>query len=240
MADANIPSVEIPIVTVPPDINGGRVFSLGHNSKFAGDQFTGNGTHALDVQVTNVDTINKPPIANAIATPISGNAPLAVSMNGGASADPDGSVVAYSWDFGDFTTGTGPVNSHVFTQPGVYPVTLTVTDNRGASSAKKINVSVAGAPTVAPTGLQKVGQGCCDTYGDFAWNRIPGAEAYQIEMDPTLGCIAGTYDDVITGNVSSGRVQAVGLCLGTQYDARIRARANGLWGPWSSTIHFTL
>jgi hypothetical protein len=239
-AQASIPAVQIPIVTVPPDIDGGTVFSLGHNSKFTNEVFADNGEHDLDIQVTNTDTINKPPIANAIASPISGPAPLAVSMNGGASADPDGSIVAYNWDFGDFTTGTGPINSHIFNQPGNYPVTLTVTDNQGAATATVIHVAVGGAPTAAPTGLQKVGSGCCDTYGDFAWNRIPGAERYQVEMDPTVGCIAGTYSNTIEGNVSSGRVQAVGLCLGTQYDAKIRAQANGLWGPWSSTIHFTL
>jgi hypothetical protein len=33
---------------------------------------------------------------------------------------------------------------------------------------------------------------------------------------------------------------AVGLCLGSNYDASIRARANGTWGPYSSSINFNL
>lgn len=54
------------------------------------------------------------------------------------SADQDGRVVRYAWTFGD---GTGQQGyearpSHVFRQPGSYPVTVTVTDDEGCSTRR--------------------------------------------------------------------------------------------------------
>ena len=68
-----------------------------------------------------------------------------------------------------------------------------------------------------------------------------GADAYEVFMDGYFlgGCVTD-HGAVISGQVSTGRVQAVGLCLGSQYDVSIRARANGVWGPWSGSIHITL
>lgn len=60
-----------------------------------------------------------------------------VTLDAGASSDPDGSVVEYAWDFGDGQTATGAqqVVRHTYAQPGSYTVTLTVTDDEGCSEA---------------------------------------------------------------------------------------------------------
>lgn len=45
---------------------------------------------------------------------------------------PGTNVVAYAWDFGDGTTGHGPVAKHTFTAVNVHlRVTLCITDNHG-------------------------------------------------------------------------------------------------------------
>jgi hypothetical protein len=64
------------------------------------------------------------------------------SFDGGASSDPDGSIVRYDWEFGDGQTGSGQTVQHtyVFTptqQENEFTVCLTVTDNRGAQSTRQ-------------------------------------------------------------------------------------------------------
>src|SRR5207247_371119 len=51
------------------------------------------------------------------------------------SSDPDGSISAYSWTFGDGGTAAVQNPSHSYAAAGTYSVTLTVTDNQGATNA---------------------------------------------------------------------------------------------------------
>ena len=242
VGSVSFPQVAIPVVSIPPDIEGGAIFSLGHNNSFGSQQFSsGGGRHDYDLSMVNVATLPKPPVASFTSTATSGTPPLSVTFDSSASSDPDGSIVSRNWSFGDFTTGAGTSVSHTFTTAGTFPVTLTVTDNSGMSHSATTNIAVGGAPTVAPTGLTKTGSGCCNTYGDFAWNLVPGATGYEINMDADFGggCLTD-HSAVIEGQVPTGRVQAFGLCLGTQYDVTIRARANGQWGPWSPELNINL
>jgi PKD repeat protein len=64
------------------------------------------------------------------------------------STDADGSVVAWSWSFGDGTTSATRHPSHVFATDGTYAVTLTATDDAGATASTTQSVTVsASAPT---------------------------------------------------------------------------------------------
>src|SRR5260221_1981589 len=70
------------------------------------------------------------------------------------SSDPDGSISAYSWTFGDGGTSTVQNPSHSYTAGGTYTATLTVTDKQGATNAVSHGVTVAAAnqsPTAAFT-----------------------------------------------------------------------------------------
>ena len=55
-----------------------------------------------------------------------------VSVDARASADSDGRIADYLWDFGDGYRGTGVTASHTYTVPGDYRVTLIVADDQGA------------------------------------------------------------------------------------------------------------
>jgi len=92
---------------------------------------------------------NVPPTAAIGATPTEGIAPLSVSFSG-TGADTDGTVTNYTWNFGDGSSANIQNPSHIFDSPGTFTVTLTVTDNGGAtgSATKQIVVS---APNQAPT-----------------------------------------------------------------------------------------
>jgi hypothetical protein len=50
----------------------------------------------------------------------------ALEFDGSNSVDPSGALPSLLWDFGDGTIETGPKIRHVFTEAGVFPVTLTV------------------------------------------------------------------------------------------------------------------
>lgn len=73
---------------------------------------------------------NQPPIADFDGS----CAALACSFSSG-SADPDGSVVSHAWSFGDGGTGSGPATTHAYGTAGSFPVTLTVTDEDGATDS---------------------------------------------------------------------------------------------------------
>ena len=78
---------------------------------------------------------------------------LTCTFDGSGSTDSDGTIVAYSWTFGDGTTGSGASVSHAYTQPGTYNVTLTVTDDDSASdsasgTASPTDPGTGGGPTL--------------------------------------------------------------------------------------------
>ena len=92
---------------------------------------------------------NQSPVANVTPTPATGAAPLLVQLSSAGSTDPDGAITGYAWNFGNGTTSTSPSPSAVYNTPGTYTVSLTVTDNDGASAVKSITVSVS-PPNLPP------------------------------------------------------------------------------------------
>lgn len=67
--------------------------------------------------------------------------PLIFSAAG--SSDPDGTITSYQWTFGDGSPTAGDQNpTHVYTAPGTYTVTLTVTDNTGLSGQDTASVTI--------------------------------------------------------------------------------------------------
>lgn len=79
----------------------------------------------------NVQRINQPPTASFTASCTG----MVCSFDGTASADPDGNVASWAWNFGDGTTGTGSTASRTYTSAGPRTVTLQVTDNDGATAS---------------------------------------------------------------------------------------------------------
>jgi hypothetical protein len=64
-------------------------------------------------------------------TPQAGAAPLTVAFNGSASTAVTGTVVSWSWSFGDGATGSGAAVQHTYAAPGIYFAHLDVTDSLG-------------------------------------------------------------------------------------------------------------
>jgi bacillopeptidase F (M6 metalloprotease family)/subtilisin family serine protease len=75
---------------------------------------------------------NQRPTA-VIVGPTSGRRNTSLAFDGRSSRDPDGRIVSYRWNYGDGTNGSGGRVSHRWTRTGTYTVTLTVTDDKGAT-----------------------------------------------------------------------------------------------------------
>jgi len=83
---------------------------------------------------------NQSPSARFIFAP---NAPaVGDAVNFTDQSTDDGSIVSRDWDFGDGTTASGPSPSHTYTAAGDYTVTLTVTDDEGASDTTTQPITV--------------------------------------------------------------------------------------------------
>lgn len=87
---------------------------------------------------------NAAPTASFSVAPVG----LTVYVNGSASSDSDGSIASYAWTFGDGGTATGVTPSHTYVADGTYTITLTVTDNLGATDVDSQSTSVAASAFV--------------------------------------------------------------------------------------------
>ncbi|MGW0434794.1 collagenase [Micromonospora sp. NPDC003197] len=79
------------------------------------------------------------------------------------STDSDGSIVARSWNFGDGSSSTATNPTKTYASAGTYPVTLTVTDDRGATGTTSQSVTVGGGTPVGEcTGsdVRMLGRNC--------------------------------------------------------------------------------
>jgi PKD repeat protein len=80
------------------------------------------------------------------------NTYLSAAFDGSTSADDDGTISNYQWDFGDSTTGSGVTPTHNYSVGGTYNVSLTVTDNRGGTNTITKPVTVQDPPpNILPT-----------------------------------------------------------------------------------------
>jgi YVTN family beta-propeller protein len=76
------------------------------------------------------------PTASFWVSPTSRRAKKRLTFHASNSTDPDGTILDYSWDFGDRGKADGPqpTRSHSYRRKGIYFVTLKVTDNEGCST----------------------------------------------------------------------------------------------------------
>lgn len=85
-----------------------------------------------------INPTNTPPVAAFTESCTAG----VCTFDGTGSTDPDGTIASYTWDFGNGQTGSGQKAEHTWTEDGTYPVTLTVADDRGATSTATHQVTV--------------------------------------------------------------------------------------------------
>ncbi|WP_202333420.1 PKD domain-containing protein [Mesorhizobium sp. L-8-3] len=109
--------------------------------------------NVLSTPIARTIRVNQPPVA-IIDAERKACPGTVVSFDGSGSFDPDGTLTGLAWDFGDGSTAAGAKVSHSFSQPGTYPVRLTVTDDSGAACATGVAMLdlFVDAPPVADAG----------------------------------------------------------------------------------------
>jgi PKD repeat protein len=134
------------------DFSDGNVSSAQHPTH----AFATGRIYVVELVVTDnngsTDSVSQPvhvapniaPRANFSYTPFSATTSTEIHFTD-QSQDLDGSVVQRRWDFGDGNSSTEPNPVHRFRAPGVYQVTLTVTDDDGFATSVTQNVVIAAA-----------------------------------------------------------------------------------------------
>jgi len=128
--------------------------------------------------------LSGPPAPNQAPTADFGYsvANLDVAFDGSASTDPDGTVSNWSWSFGDGTSATGALATHSYGAAGTYPVTLTVTDDRGGQATATQQITVT-APTGVPTTTRVVSQSTSWSY--LYSTAAPPSDWAQVAFNPS-------------------------------------------------------
>lgn len=104
------------------------------------------------VRYRQTTAANQLPTAVATADKTTGASPLGVNFSSAGSFDPDGTIVAYEWNFGDGSTSIQPNPYHVY-GPGTYTATLKVFDDRAASATSAPLTIRVSTVLPAPTAL---------------------------------------------------------------------------------------
>jgi len=99
----------------------------------------------------NLTIDNLPPVAVINATVLVADKNVLVGFDGGDSYDPDDpkSELDFSWTFGDGSYGVGETAGHAYIKSGLFNVTLTVKDKKGAQSQATVQVKISNKAPIA-------------------------------------------------------------------------------------------
>ena len=189
---------------ISPKISGERIVWI--------DQ-SGGGSNIAYFRINSV-AAPKAAFSATESSILDGLAPLSVTFRGISSISP-GTATDYVWDFGDGSTSTEGAPTHTYMKPGVYTVTLTVSNRFGSDvSVIKDYVTVGELPTVTFT--------CEDTLGAIPFvtrfhSTITGDyDKHVWDFGDGVGSVlknpyhnyeyAGTYDVKLTASSKYGDV----------------------------------
>lgn len=235
----NLPGGFIPGVTVGYGPDGtllwqafARMATVWGNALPNGNVCATGGYDALITCWRPVATGNQPPTAVMSATPTSGPGPLTVTFDGSASSDADGTIVAWSWAFGDGQFSVGARTAHMYSGPATYTASLTVTDNGGASNTTTTTIAVTGATPQAPAALTAAASGRKSIA--LRWtNGTIAQTAVEIERCTGSGCTNFARVASVAGTATTFTDRL--LALRTTYTYRVRAVNEAGTSSYSNT-----
>lgn len=154
---------------------------------------------------------NRPPVANFSWSPSNPALGETVTFDGSASMDQDGAVVNWEWDIGG-TQRFGEIVEHSFGSAGNVDVTLTVTDDDGATGFTTRTVSVGDVANTPPT-------------ADFSWSPTNPSAGDQVTFDASDssdpdGTIA-SYEWTVNNQTLTGQSVTVAFDAAGDYDVQL-------------------
>jgi PKD repeat protein len=192
-----------------------------------GSDFNNSRPTFASIRLTPPSTVvgpNGAPVAKLFFSPTAPKEGENIVFDGSQSTD-DGTIVSYSWSFGDGRTASGKQVNHSYDLAGAYNVVLTVTDDRGLSNSTapvEIAVGVGAVPTAnfsfSPSTV-KAGQnvffnGSLSTALNgreivaWDWDFGDGATGSGVTIAHIFGN-PGTYNVVLKVTDSAGKVGTV-------------------------------
>jgi Tol biopolymer transport system component/chitodextrinase len=134
-------------------------------------------------------------------------------FDGSQSSDTDGTIASYAWQFGDGTSGSGPMPHHVYAVGNRYVVSLTVTDDTGTAGALSMTID-ANAPPVAALAVTCNGPTCSfDASG-------------SADPDGTIAAYSLSFGDGHSSSVSTNPTASHTYATGT-FTAILSVQDNG-------------
>ncbi len=163
-------------------------FAVGHYSFYI---YAIDLTNNTALSSTYNFTVTYYPVANFTYMPSSPTTQDNIQFTD-TSYDNDGSIVAWHWDFGDGAISNEQNPTHSYADDGIYNVTLTVTDNDGATSTTWKLITVENVPPIAnftwqpsmPTDIDEITFNASHSHdsdgyiANYTWDFGDGSVAY--------------------------------------------------------------
>lgn len=203
--------------------------------------FVNSDVYTIVLQVTD-DNGSTVATSQTVALPIANQLPLAsftsnctflgCSFDASGSTDPDGSVAAVAWDFGDGSGGTGSTSSHTYALSGTWPVTVAVTDDGGGTSTFTQTVSV----TIPPPGPSTYAVDSFSRSVTNGWGAAETGGSWTVTSNPINTAVTGGVATQRLASPGAGVLEYLNGVSASDTDLRVRVAADKTpigFGHWS-------
>lgn len=181
------------------------------------------GPGAIEVTWGPLAQVETPPVAD-VTGPQRVIVGQTFTLDGSGSTPGGGEqIVSYAWDLGDGAAAAGSTVQHLYAAPGFYNVTLTVTNDRGASDTTSVQIRADGeqatpppsrppqavivAPAQGMVGEPLLFDASQSTASDpiliYGWQFGDGTSANAVQVAKTYGA-PGIYNVVLTITDAAG------------------------------------